>query len=421
VGRSLGRGRFVDKSSGIPGAVPTVMRMTERERSVLAPRVARSIVAVVVCLTSLWTVFAAVAGASVPAVTFGAPDVTSGYDFAATVVGDFTRDGVPDVLAATSDYPTAEPPNSLFVLAQQSDGSLGPPVLSYSLGTPRFMSMAAGSFNSDRRLDVAIATDTGVEILTQNRRGRLELTSFIQLRYGATQILARRMLGTRVSDLVVNSPSGVYVIENLGLGRWRKQRIWVEPFSQGERSIAAGDVTGDGKKDVVIYRAFQHPHLVVFAWQRGGSYLRAGGYEPVNDGNWGWSLAIGDVTGDGRNDVVLSIADNQPKAGIDIFAGRPNGTLGSPHRIHTDDGPEVVSLADLNADGRKDVVVLHGGFAEAGIMMQQEDGSIGPESLSLITHVSHYYQASLSIGDVNSDAKRDFVIGSTDLVVLRQS
>jgi hypothetical protein len=393
--------------------------MSERERSVGASGAVRSVRAAVGFVVVLTTLFAAPAEASVPAVTFGPAEVTSGYDFLSTLVGDFTGDGLPDVLAATSDYPTGEPPNTIFVLAQQIDGSLGAPVLSYSLGSTRFMSMAGGWFNTDGRLDVAVATDAGVEILTQNRQGQLGLTSYVPVRYGASQIIARRMLGTRGADLVVNSPSGVYVIENLGRGGWRKVKIWSDP-SEGIAAIAAGDVTGDGKKDVVIYRRYRSPHIRVFAWQRGGSYVPAGRYEPLNDVRWGWSLAIGDVNGDGRNDVVLSIADNQPRSGIDIFAGRPNGTLGPPHRFHTVDSPEVARLVDLNGDARKDVVLLHGGGA-AGVMLQQEDGSIGAESLSLTTNVSHYYQASLSIGDISSDAKRDLVIGSTDLVVLRQS
>jgi hypothetical protein len=366
---------------------------------------------VTVSLTSLVTS----AWASVPAVTFATPEVTTGYDFEATVVGDFTRDALPDVLAETSDYPSG-PTNRLFVFAQQSDGSLGSPIaLPRIRGKGYLMSMAAGRFDGDERLDLAVATSEGVEILYQRRSG-LVPTTFIPLTYGTYTIVARRMPGGTGTDLVVHSPSGLYIIENLGHEKWRTRKIWKE----GETSFAVGDVTGDGKRDIVIFRKFHSPHIRVLAWRPGNSYVLAGGYDPRNYPNTGEVLAIGDVTGDGRNDVVLAMADNVPLSGLDIFEGRPNGSLAPPLMIHTDDIPEAIRLTDLNGDGRQDVILLHGGYGEASILMQQEDGSLGTESVTSIPHVSHYPERSFSVQDVNADGDPDIVIGSESLVVLRQ-
>jgi FG-GAP-like repeat len=367
------------------------------------------VTAVLAAACMLLTGSPGLAHAAVAPVTWASADVTTGYDFESTATGDFTGDGLTDVLATTFS------PSQIYLFSQQGDGSLTAPIaVPFDLADNTYvMALAAGRFNSDRRLDVAVATTAGVSILLQ-RQGALVPSGSVRLHYGANGVLARHMLGGGRTDLVVNSPSGIYVLQNRGHRGWKTLRIWSDPVV----SIAAGDVTNDGKRDVIFY---EWKHLEVLARERLGTYALAGRYSPVRDPRFGHGVAIGDVTGDGLNDVVLTIADNTPKAGINVFAGTRTGLLAPPFVIHTTDIPEAVGLADLNEDRRKDLVLLHGGYGEAGVLMQQEDGSLGRESLSSVPFVSHYLNQSLSIADINADGKQDLAIGSTYLVILRQS
>jgi len=65
--------------------------------------------------------------------------------------------------------------------------------------------------------------------------------------------------------------------------------------------------------------------------------------------------------------------------------------------------PEPVDLADVDRDGRADVITLHGGWNRAGVHLQDATyGGLGPEELFPIPYASGYNRHGLAVGDVNS-------------------
>jgi hypothetical protein len=353
------------------------------------------------------------AAAGVSAVSFAAPESVTGYDFGGGAIGDLDGDGRDDIAAATTSYPPGDATaNRLYLFPQQPDGSIGAPM---SWRTHEQAGAAAGvaaaDLNGDGHEDVAVGTDRGVDVFTQ-AHGTLDRTDSIPVPYGAVEVVAAHLLGDGRTDLAVSSGSGVRVISNLGHGAWAKQRIWDEPV----KSIAVGDLTGDGRRDVALFR---WKHLIVVAQRPDGTFENVGHYTPASHQSAGWAIAIGDVTGDGRNDVVLTMNTNVPAAGIEVFAGREAG-LAPPTVLPGGDAPEAISLNDLNADGRRDVVVFHDG-GDVGVYLQQSDGTLGAESLTSIPPAQHYPRQSGPIGDVNGDGRPDVVAASGDLVILRQA
>ncbi|GGG67497.1 hypothetical protein GCM10011374_34730 [Kocuria dechangensis] len=131
-----------------------------------------------------------------------------------------------------------------------------------------------------------------------------------------------------------------------------------------------GDVNGDGRDDVV---GFADDGVWVSYGQRNNSLSaparKTTGFGRLSNG-WQVSLhprMLADVNGDGRDDVV-GFADD----GVWASLGRANNTLGAPSRLLNDFGrlaggwqvqhhPRL--LGDINGDGRDDVV----GFADDGV------------------------------------------------------
>jgi hypothetical protein len=105
-----------------------------------------------------------------------------------------------------------------------------------------------------------------------------------------------------------------------------------------------------------------------------------------------------------------------------IMTQDDSGGLTGPTTIPSYDIPEPVSVKDLDGDGLEDVVVLHGGWLQAGVYLQGV-GGLEPEQLYPIPYASHYAPQGLALGDVSSDLCTDLAIADYNqgLVILRGS
>jgi len=146
------------------------------------------------------------------------------------------------------------------------------------------------------------------------------------------------------------------------------------PVDREVVSLATGDFNGDGKADLIFYGA--PPEVVILHNEGNGKFAaprRIKSGEAVESSN---ALAVGDIDGDGRDDVAL-LGESE----LILIRQTEPGVLAEPERApHTATAPRMVKLQDLDGDGRLDVVIMDGDgdhpihvrFAEAG-------GKLGPE------------------------------------------
>ena len=92
-------------------------------------------------------------------------------------------------------------------------------------------------------------------------------------------------------------------------------------------------------------------------------------------------IGVGDVTLDGRADVVASYGGNSPSARLAVFAQTTGGLLAAPMAYVSYDIPGPVEVADVDGDGRPDVITLHSGWLKAGVYRNQVGGILGQEEL----------------------------------------
>jgi hypothetical protein len=171
--------------------------------------------------------------------------------------------------------------------------------------------------------------------------------------------------------------------------------------------IRLGRLDGDGRLDVAGVGWGTNTVSVLLNDGAGG--LRAPVEYPVQHAGYE-DLEVADVTGDGRDDLA-------------VFSQTASGTLAAPVSYPSYDIPEPVDVADVDLDGRADVVTLHGGWNEAGVYRQQTDGTLAPEELYSIPYASRYNPHGLAVGDVNGDGSPDVALAdyNNGLVVLRNT
>ena len=340
----------------------------------------------------------------------------------AVAIGDVSGDGRPDLVATTGYDVDPAHDFHLIVLVQGADGLLQPPVWYATAGTypNRPGSVDIGDINGDGRPDVVVGLDRlGIQLFPGQPDGTLGAPSFVA-HVDSTRIRIAPLDKSnrdQVAGIGWNSGS-ITTFADTGGGLVAARTYPVR--HEGWDDLEIGDVTGDGANDLVVMSGQGFvPNISVLAAQPNGTFGAAAEYS-IGGNQLTNGIGLGDVTGDGRTDVVASYGGNQPSSRIAVFAQTATGGLGAPASLASYDIPEPVEIADLDLDGRSDIVTLHGGWLKAGIYRGLPGGSLAAEALDDIPYASHYSVHGLAVGDLNSDSFPDIVAADDNngLVIL---
>ncbi|HYF64235.1 MAG TPA: FG-GAP-like repeat-containing protein, partial [Herpetosiphonaceae bacterium] len=212
-------------------------------------------------------------------------------------------------------------------------------------------------------------------------------------------------------DLAYVTPSGVSTLLQGPGGALAPSLIL--PFANvGMADLAAGDLNYDGQPDLAALRGTGSStrQLDLFTMRRG--VLAAKQDRAVADGGFAaHSVAIGDVTNDGRADLVVGAGGNMPEALINIFAQNADGTLPTaPRTLDAWHIPEAVAVADINHDGYNDIVALHSGWLALTVYPGSADGPLSAYDTYTLPYSTAYRPEALALGDLNGDGGLDVLI-----------
>ncbi len=318
-----------------------------------------------------------------------------------------------------------------------------PPIFTVLPGVPlaagRSGPMAVGDFNGDGRSDLAIALGSKVVVRFGTKGGSLGTEHVIGLpgwseAYVHAIVAAKLDRGGR-PDLVVLASLlvkgrfhvEVAVLLNTGHGGFRlAHRYDLGSFALGgfPSALAVRDLNGDHRPDIL---AAAGTKLVVLLGDGHGAFGRerisnADGQD--KDGNLGplTTLALADINGDGRIDVVAGgyVSQNNPDGLLCVALGRGNGTFRSVST--TDSGellPDRVVLADLAHDGTQDLIaqyeadgVDYGGPDYTVLTVSRSNGHGGFAKLADYDLLPQADNPPLAAADFNRDGNLDLAIGA---------
>jgi hypothetical protein len=340
----------------------------------------------------------------------------------AVAIGDVTGDGRADVVMTTGFYFDSSNDYRVWVFAQTGAGTLAAPV-SYPTGyTATPQSVQIGDVTGDGRKDVVVGLDgLGVQVYAQLAAGGLDAPTLTSTTDGRIVRLGQLNGDIRLDVAAVGwGTNTVSVLLNDGSGGLQPPVSYPAQHA-GYDDLDVADVTGDGRDDLVVMsgQTYAVPNLSVLPQLASGGFGVANEYRVAPNTNTS-GVGVGDVTGDGRKDVLLSFGGNRPDSNLAVFPQTSSGTLGTPVVHPSYDIPEPVEVADVDRDGLDDVVALHGGWNRAGVYLNRPGGSLGPEDLYAIPYASHYEAQGLAVGDFSGDGGQDLAIADYNhgLVVL---
>ena len=356
--------------------------------------------------------------------------VEAGDQFGHTLAtGDFDGDGYDDLAVGSPFEDTGDVDSGMVnILYGASGGITASGDQTFNLGTVARRSdrlghaLATGDFDADGYDDLAIsvpwkdlgATDSGMLFVIYGSSGGLNMSRLVEL--------------------------------------WQKRRLTggeeAEGFDRFGHSLAAGDFDNDGHDDLavgvphedvagknnagVIHAFYGSPWGFESPLKENQTFVQGdvGGGTEAND-HFGWALAVGDINGDGWEDLVVGTPweDSNDRGRVNVLRGTSSGLTSAGYYFtgagSVDNLGYALAVADFNKDGYDDlamgkpgtrvganragsVSIYHGGTGtptHAGTW-HQDSASIAGEA-----EANDWFGSVLAAGDFDNDGDDDLAVG----------
>ena len=384
-------------------------------------------------------------------------NITTGSNTYGVVVGDLNSDGLPDVVATANGASRISILTSFAIIPVKVTSfspAAGPISTSVTISGSNFNTTLSKNvvFFGSTRATVTGATSTSLTVIVPYGAS-YQYISVTNLDYNTTGYSAKpfgvtfpnapaslsvggtfstpggnpRMMAIgdlnadgRTDFIVANdgaSNVSVYLNNSTIAGGSLSFVLATNIPANGARpqGVAIGDIDGDGMFDIAVadynnsaLRLFKNtttPGSANFSFTTG----------PVlSTVNQPWYVAFGDFDGDGRPDLVssdisgsnnqLSVFRNLSSSGTINFASRQTYTVGAR--------PVVVTVGDLDQDGKVDIVVAC--ETPNAIYMLHNTSVIGAISFASATSTGGALNQprGIALGDFNSDGKTDIAVSN---------
>jgi hypothetical protein len=310
-------------------------------------------------------------------------------------LADLDRDGKADLVASFG----------WGVDVYRGSGSSGPSGAIHYPIDRQVMGIAVVDLNGDGWPDIALLAQENARVLWNDGSGGFPRRTGYEIGHSFDSLRTGDVDGDGRRDLVATSSVGTSVVFTGAAGPLAAVDFPAPASVTRCDAVAMGDLDDDGEADLAL--ATSYPAGAAVFLNTNGTFGPAVAYElggAVTTTTT--SIAIGDVNGDRRPDLVL----NQQDDSAAVLINDGTGTFGTPTGYAAGGALLAVVLSDLDGDGDADLV----GSTRSGINVLMNDGTgvFGAPTPYTTTAVT----SPPVLGDLNGDGKLDVAVASWELV-----
>ena len=294
---------------------------------------------------------------------------TSGLNFAAPLRStggqapgpiqavDLDGDGHADLVMCNGASSTV----TLLYGSATTPGAFGAEV-DLPLGANRYgYAVAVADFNGDGKKDIAVAASGGTDVLLflQNAGGGFSGVTPVSIPVGGTPYsIAAAPLSGPSQDLAVGLSTGQLAILK-GNGNGTFQAPVTYACGATPVAIKIADLDGVSGPDIAVVDYGTVSKVWIYL-NNGAGVFAAGVSYPTGDA-YALDLAIGDLNGDGKPDIAVANSGVPGNPGsLSVLFNNGSGAFGTATLYGGLQGPTSVAIADIDGDGKNDLISADG-------------------------------------------------------------
>ena len=268
----------------------------------------------------------------------------------AVAVGDFNKDGIPDLAVANSGTKV------VAILLGQAGGA--PKLTSTFQVGPTPKSLRAADVNGDGNLDLVVLNaneymqgETSVGILIGKGDGSFLPQVAYPVASGPRALVVADLDRDGHLDVAVGASSAIYVLRGSGSGSLdAPTTVQATGFVYG---LVAADLSQDGSMDLAAAVASSALRPLTILPGESGSWPS---HVEYGAGTVGKALALGDLNRDGVADLVVVAERDASTSVASVFLGVGDGTFAAQADFPLAPGTSSVAVGDVDGDGQLEIV-----------------------------------------------------------------